>query len=414
MIRTHLLPCQLPREQADRLNAESGRIYARVLINHYRVYRRTGHWLSVWDATKLDNLAIRDEPRLLHAHSLDAAQQAFYKACSTARANRGQGARYPARRPKYRTTIWKNTGVRRTPGGLWLSLARGQAPIRVNLPGSFPDGRIVEARLVYDRVGRRYEWHLVVDDEREPPAPSGTNVAALDLGEVHPVAAADGQESVVFSCRELRAVKQWGHKRRAELQRMQSSKTRGSRAWRKLQRRKVRFSAQQERRRRDIEHKVSRAVVNWALERKVGTLAIGDVRDVGSGKRMASKNQQKVSSWAHGNMRRYVGYKAASEGIAVELVEEHYSSQTCPACGPRHKPMGRVFRCSACGFVGHRDGQVGAVNLLSRRVCGDVGKLRPPGTFKYRHPVLRGKRSRPDTGQRDGQCPAVAWEGRHA
>src|SRR3990167_3197853 len=169
MIRTHFVPCHLARALADLLNEESGRVYTRVLVNHYRVYRRTGHWLSVWDATKLDDLAGKDEPRLLHSHSLDAAQQAFYTACKTAKANRGAGARYPTRRPKYRTTVWKNTGVRRRAGGLLLSLARGSDPIRVRLPETFPSGSVVEARLVYDQIGRRYEWHFVVDDGREPP-----------------------------------------------------------------------------------------------------------------------------------------------------------------------------------------------------------------------------------------------------
>ena len=46
--------------------------------------------------------------------------------------------------------------------------------------------------------------------------------------------------------------------------------------WKRLQRRKSRFLAKQEWRRRDIEHKVSREVVNWAIEQQIGTLAIGE------------------------------------------------------------------------------------------------------------------------------------------
>lgn len=408
MIHTQVVRCHLSRDLADRLNAESGRIYARVLVNHYRIYRHTGHWLSVGAASKLDDLAGKDEPRLLHAHSLAAAQQAFYKACKTAKANRNRGAgaraRYPTRRPKYRTTIWKNTGVRRVEGSLLLSLARGHEPIQVSLPDSFAfaEVSVVEVRLVYDRIGRRYEWHLVVDDGREPSAAPGSNVAALDLGEVHPVAATDGRESVVFTTRELRAVKQYGHKRRSELAALQSNKTKGSRQWHKLQRRKVRFAAQQKRRLRDIEHKVSREVVRWAVERGVGTLAIGDVRDVADGRRLSSRSQQKLGGWSHGRLRQYIEHKAEAKGIATKLVEEAYSSQTCPVCGLRHKPTGRLYRCPACGFVGHRDGQVGAVNLLSRHLYGEVGRLKPPEIQKYRHPVLRGKRSRPDTAH-------VAW-----
>lgn len=180
----------------------------------------------------------------------------------------------------------------------------------------------------------------------------------------------------------------------------------GSLAWRRLQRRKNRFLAQQRRRARDIEHKVSRKVVEWAGKRQVGLLAIGDVRDVADGKRLNTKGQQKVGLWSHGKLRAYLEYKAAAAGMRTELVDEAYSSQTCPPCGERHQPAGRVFRCPACGFVHARDA-VGAVNLLSRHVHGDVGQVKPPPEVKYRHPFGRlsfrtGKRSRLDTAQ-------VAW-----
>lgn len=413
MIRTYLYACHLPKVEADALNHESGRIYTRALVEHYRVYRQTGHWLSPFKLKQLvDFYDTQDgRARLLHSHTTDAAQEGFPKACKTARECRKLGLdnRYPYKRKYWRTTIWKQTGIQPTASGLLLKRAKGQPPISVSLPNL--SGDVLEARLVYDRVGRQYDWHIVTDDRREPPSAPGVNVAAVDLGEVHPAAVTDGNESVVFACRALRAVKQHGHKRRAELQRLQAAKTKGSLAWKKLQRRKTRFAAQQQRRLRDIEHKVSRAVVDWAVQRKVGTLAIGDVRDIGDGKRLKTISQQKVSSWGHGKLREYCTYKAEAEGMNVPLVEEHHSSQTCPMCGQRHKPSGRVYRCPACGFVGHRDGQVGAVNLLSRHTQGEVGRLRPPATTKYRHPFGRlafgtGKRSRLDTAQ-------VAWAGQH-
>ena len=77
MIRTHTFACHLPRADADALNRESGRIYTQTLVWHYRTYRHTGHWLSVFAAQKLgDSLS----GTTLTAHSRDAAQEAFYKA----------------------------------------------------------------------------------------------------------------------------------------------------------------------------------------------------------------------------------------------------------------------------------------------------------------------------------------------
>jgi putative transposase len=232
------------------------------------------------------------------------------------------------------------------------------------------------------------------------PAP-GTSVVAVDLGEIHPAAATDGQEAVVFAARALRAHRQYLAKRLADLQAAQARKHKGSRRWKRLQRVKTRMRAKQRRRIRDIEHKTSRAVVSFAMERQAGTLAVGDVRDVADGKRLSAKSQQKIGTWAHGRMRQYITYKAQAEGMTVVLANEHYSSQTCPSCQQRYKPAGRVYRCPVCGFRGHRDG-VGAANLLSRHLYGAVGLIRPPGETKYRRPAVFDKRSmrrRLDTGQ---------------
>ena len=163
--------------------------------------------------------------------------------------------------------------------------------------------------------------------------------------------------------------------------------------------RKVRFLAKQKRKRTDIEHKVSHSVVSYAVERRVGTLAIGDVRDVADGVDYGKKTNQKISNWSHGKLRSYIEYKAAAPGIQTVLENEAYTSQTCPNpnCLHKIKPKGRIYRCPACGFVGHRD-MVGASNILSRPVYGKLGQIYPAET-KYRHPWITGKRSPVDTRQ---------------
>ena len=98
MLRTTVFACSLPRARADALNAESGRIYTRVLVTHFRAYRRSGKWLSTFGAKKLDDFYGQDDLRRLHAHSVDAAQEGFYKACKTARATREIGGHYPYNR----------------------------------------------------------------------------------------------------------------------------------------------------------------------------------------------------------------------------------------------------------------------------------------------------------------------------
>ena len=80
MIRTHILPCTIPRARADELNRSGGTIYSGILVAHYRTFRRKGIWLSEGSGKRWGDS--RTDARM-HAHSIDAAQEGFYKACET-------------------------------------------------------------------------------------------------------------------------------------------------------------------------------------------------------------------------------------------------------------------------------------------------------------------------------------------
>jgi putative transposase len=239
----------------------------------------------------------------------------------------------------------------------------------------------------------------------------GKHVVAGDLGEIHPITLADDAQAQVIACRELRATRQYTNKTLAEIAHLQSQCTRHSRRWWRLERRKRRFLEKQARRVRDMEHKASRAAVDFAQERGAAVIAIGDVRDIADGKRLNSHSQQKISQWSHGTLRNFITYKANTVGITVvSTVSEVDTTKTCPnpACNHRHKPTGRIYRCPACGLVAHRD-VVGAVNIRSRFLHGAVGCLSPPPNTTYRHPYYqrtphrRGKRSPQVTGHVAGK-----------
>jgi putative transposase len=404
MIRTHIIECHLKRAEADVLNRASGAIYTRTLVTHYRVYRkrgaRTRHWLSRYAAMRLNDYLTRDDTPLLHAHSKDAAQEGFYQACKTAKVNRHLGAKYPHKRKMWRTTIWKQSGIRRQGDRLLLSRAKGLPPIIVALPEHLRDVlRVLEVRLKYDRCAHRYTWHLVVENGKQPKVAPGTNVVAVDLGEIHPAVVGDTQQATIITCRERRHEQQGHAKRLAKLNQALSRKIRGSRRYRRLQRARTRMRAKHKRVMRDMEHKISRTVVDVAVERLSGTIAIGDVRDVADGVNHGKQHNQQSSQWSHGRVRQYITYKAEAEGIAVELVDERYTTQTCPNCSERHKPRGRTYVCGRCGFSAHRD-VVGQINILSRYKTGQVGALRAPNEIKHRMPHnLRLMRRRRDTGQ---------------
>jgi putative transposase len=407
MMRVQTFPCSLSKADMDALNRESGRVYTNTLVWHYRINRRTGHWLSAYAAKRLEDYL--GGSTSLYAHSRDAAQEGFYEACTAAKVQRTMGLemRYPHRRKWYRTTKWKHTGIRLRDGALLLARARGLAPLRIMLLGNlstYPASAYKQVELVWDRAARHYAWHVTIVDSCESAIAPGSRVAAVDLGEIHPATLTDGREAVVIGARRLRAPYQYTSKRMAELKSRQDHKQKGSRRWKRLQRRKSRFLAQQKRQARDIEHTVSRAVVSWAQAHEVGTLAVGDARSVADGKRPKKEQQQKIGLWSHGRQRQYLTYKAAAVGIHVALVDERETSRTCPACGHQYKPCGCIYRrpVKMCGFVGHRDA-VGSVNILSRYRYGAVGQMLPLplSATMYRHPAWipsQGKRSPLDTG----------------
>ena len=77
---------------------------------------------------------------------------------------------------------------------------------------------------------------------------------------------------------------------------------------------------------------------------------------------------------------KLISYKAEALGIKVEVIDESYTSQTCPKCCNRKKPNNREYTCK-CGFTYHRDG-VGAINIrqkyLGRLGVPVVAAMAPP------------------------------------
>ena len=189
MIRTHVIPCHLARAIADALNLASGEVYTGVLVVHWRVLRRKDHWLSQYGAMRWSDARTTVK---MHAHSIDAAQEGFYKACDTTRGLRRAGfteAKFPHWRKKFRTTIWKISGIRRKGDTLVLSTggSKPKVEIAVTIPVALRDVlRFLEVRLVYDRKSRCYRWHLVVENGIAAKPSPGPGVVAVDLGETPP------------------------------------------------------------------------------------------------------------------------------------------------------------------------------------------------------------------------------------
>jgi putative transposase len=121
----------------------------------------------------------------------------------------------------------------------------------------------------------------------------------------------------------------------------------------------------------NINHQLSRQIVNHAHDQGVGIIRLETLTGIRQGTTRKSrgasarKNNRMMATWSFYQLTAFITYKAARFGIRVEQVDPAYTSQICPACGAKNKADDRTYVCRECGWMGHRD-KVGAINLSRR------------------------------------------------
>jgi putative transposase len=298
----------------------------------------------------------------------------------TAAARRRNGdasARFPRRRRKMMPVRWYHGTLALDGRQLRIPVTRGCPPLLVRLDRdlSYQPCQVRSVTVLYD-AGRL--WADVTAEVPVATYPAGAEpdparMAGVDLGIIHPYAVAgpDGQ-ALLVSGRAVRAehylhLKDAKARHRAVARRAPKPGQRGSRRWRHYRRRQRIVEARHARRVRQAQHEAARAVISWAVARRIGTLAVGDPRGVlalAAGRR----HNRRTREWRVGHLISTLRDKAEQAGITLVLVDERGTSSTCPACRARvPKPAGRVFCCPRCGLSGHRD-LIAAVNIAGRQL----------------------------------------------
>ena len=119
---------------------------------------------------------------------------------------------------------------------------------------------------------------------------------------------------------------------------------------------------------KDKDHKVSREIVNFAVENKTSVIRLEQLTNIRQTTRTSRKNEKNLHTWSFYRLAQFIEYKANMAGIKVEYVNPAYSSQTCPECSKKNKAQDRRYTCP-CGFKRHRD-IVGAMNIRYATVIG--------------------------------------------
>ena len=186
----------------------------------------------------------------------------------------------------------------------------------------------------------------------------GDNIMGIDLGLKCPAvcATADGKVKFVGNGRQNKYIRRHYNSKRRK---MQKGKKRTSivRNWRK-----------ESRVMNDIDHKLSREIVNFASANGVSLIKMEALEGIRATAKTSRKNNHSLHSWTFYRLASYIEYKAKLLGIEVEYISPAYTSQRCPHCGKLNHANDRDYVCS-CGYHCHRD-IVGALNILNVPVAG--------------------------------------------
>jgi len=345
-------------------------------------------------------------------------------AAARRRAAGDRAARFPRRKRALVPVRWYAGAVRLEGRVLRLPAARGCPPLVVRLDRDppYPADQVRSVTLLCEagRLHADVTAEVPVTSYPDGEGPDAGRVAGVDLGIIHPYAAVgpDGQ-SLLVSGRAIRAecrqhLRDGKARGRAAARRAPRPGQRGSRRWRKHRRRQREAEARHQRRVRQAQHEAAKMLVGWAIQHRVGTLAVGDPRGV-LGLDAGRRHNQRVRAWRVGHLIRALSDKAQAAGITVTLADERGTSSTCPACARRvPRPAGRVFACPQCGHGGHRD-LVAAANIAARAGGGIIPAIAAAGITHRRagahlpgvHPARRDPRRRP------ASQPAARSPGRH-
>jgi putative transposase len=118
---------------------------------------------------------------------------------------------------------------------------------------------------------------------------------------------------------------------------------------------------------RDLNHKVSRKIVEIAASNRCG-IKLERLEGIRRSRRHAGSFRYSLNSWSFYQLQRFVEYKAKLQGVAVAYVEPAYTSKMCSRCGHMGDRNGKHFKCPSCGHV--EDADVNAsFNIALRQIC---------------------------------------------
>lgn len=193
-------------------------------------------------------------------------------------------------------------------------------------------------------------WFLLasVDVPDGTPLPT-TDFIGVDLGVVNLATDSDDITHVgsgVEACRRRFDVL------RSSLQQAAATKIKSSTRPQSIRRRLKKLGDKEARYRKDVNHRIAKALVLKAKDTKRG-IALEDLKGIRQRTRFPKSQRNKISGWAFAQLRTFIQYKAKLHGVEVVAVDPRNTSRECSCCGcvdKRSRRSQSEFVCVSCGL----------------------------------------------------------------
>ncbi len=267
---------------------------------------------------------------------------------------------------KKRRAVWNNQNFVIEPHAITFPVFRNGKSRRIRVAAEItPEDyrKLQESKLGTMRIKRaRGKYIARISYEVATPEVINTNIMGVDLGIKCPAVAmvSNGKARFFGNGKQNKHIRRTFANKRNKLQKQGAKK-----ALRKL-------GDKEQRVMRDIDHKISRELIDFAISQGVGKIRLEELTNLREQTRKSRENskdkyvkieyEDSNDSWSFYRLQQFIIYKAKLAGIEVELVDRKYTSQRCPNCGKLNHAEDRRYECE-CGYHGHRD-LVAAGNIM--------------------------------------------------
>ncbi|WP_354264033.1 transposase [Paractinoplanes tereljensis] len=248
---------------------------------------------------------------------------------------------------------------------LRLPTAHGCPPLQIRLdrPVPYPADTIRSVTLLLADGRLHIDVTAELPTASYPPGqqPDPDRIAGVDLGIIHPFAVTtpDNADALLVSGRAVRAehrlhLADTKGRNRATAARAPAKGQRGSRRWRKTRRQARLVEGRHRRRVRQALHEAATTVIRWAVDRRIGTLTVGDPRGV-LDRSTGHRHNLRLRQWQIGRTLQILQDKATPPVPTGGVVTHRRAGQHLPGVGTaRRDPRRRPPWPAAAGSLGRR------------------------------------------------------------